>query len=88
MNNIDKDEVLAVVAGDKITNADLDAFLETAPNEHKAYFANPKLRETYLEQLIALRSYAKLGEEMKLDETEEFKKIKTIFSNLRKERSL
>ena len=75
MNNIDKDEVLAVVAGDKLTNADLDAFLETAPNEHKAYFANPKLRETYLEQLIALRSYAKLGEEMKLDETEDFKKI-------------
>ena len=32
MNHIDKDEVLAVVAGDKITNADLDAFLETEPN--------------------------------------------------------
>ena len=29
MNNIDKDEVLAVVAGDKITNADLDAFSKT-----------------------------------------------------------
>ena len=75
MDKRDKDQVLAVVAGEEITNSDLDAFLETAPNEHSAYVANPKYREAYLEQLINLRAFAKLGEEMKLEETDEFKKI-------------
>ena len=64
MDKRDKNQVLAVVAGEEITNADLDAFLETAPNEHSAYIANPKYREAYLEQLINLRAFAKLGEEM------------------------
>ena len=50
MDKRDKDQVLAVVAGEEITNADLDAFLETAPNEHSAYIANPKYREAYLER--------------------------------------
>ena len=71
----DKDQVLAVVAGEEITNADLDAFLETVPNEHSAYMANQKYRDAYLEQLINLRAFAKLGEDMNLEETDEFKKI-------------
>lgn len=68
-------EVLAVVAGEKITNADLDAFLQTVPKEQRLYASDPQFRGQYLEQLIAFRSFAKYGEDMKLDETEEFKKI-------------
>ena len=79
---MDKDQVLAVVAGEAITNGDLDAFLETAPNEHTPYMRNPKYRTAYLEQLINLRVYAKLGEEMNLEETDEFKKI---FESARKD---
>ena len=75
MDKRDKDQVLAVVAGEEITNGDLDAFLETAPNEHSAYIANPKYRDAYLEQLINLRAFAKFGEELNLEETDEFKKI-------------
>lgn len=68
-------KVLAVVAGENITEADLDAFLQNVPKEQRAYVSNPQFRAQYLEQLIALRAYAKMGEEMKLDETEEFQKI-------------
>lgn len=68
-------KVLAVVAGENITEADLDAFLQNVPKEQRAYVSNPQFRAQYLEQLIALRAYAKMGEEMKLDETEKFQKI-------------
>lgn len=72
MNN---QEVLAVVAGENITNEDLDKYLENVPQEQRAYLSNPQFRAQYLEQLIALRAFSKMGEEMKLDETEEFAEI-------------
>ena len=68
-------KVLAVVAGKEITEADLDAFLQNAPKEQQAYASNPQFRAQYLEQLIALNMFAQMGEDEKLDETEEFKKI-------------
>ncbi len=79
MNN---QEVLAVVAGENITNADLDAFLQSLPQEQRMYASNPQFRKQCLEQLIAYRVYAKLGEEMKLEETAEFK---AIMENARKD---
>lgn len=68
-------KVLAVVAGREITEADLDAFLKNAPREQQAYASNPQFRAQYLEQLTALHMFAQLGEDEKLDETEEFEKI-------------
>lgn len=68
-------EVLAVVAGREITNEELDAFLKNAPKEQQAYIANPKFRGQYLDQLISLHLFAKMGEDEKLEETEEFAKI-------------
>lgn len=67
-------EVLAVVAGEEITQAEFDAFLQGVPREQQPYLSNPQFREQCLEQLIALHMFAKNGEEMKLEETEEFKK--------------
>lgn len=75
-------EVLATVAGEEITTADLEAFLQNVPQEQRKYAANPQFRESYLERLLVYRSYAKLGEELKLDETEEFK---VIFENAKRE---
>lgn len=72
MNNQD---VLAVVGGENITNEDLDAFLQHVPQEQKMYAANPQFRGQFLEQLIIYRAYAKMAEDMKLDETETFKKV-------------
>lgn len=68
-------EVLAVVAGKEITNAELDAFLQNAPREQQAYVTNPQFRQQYLEQLISLHLFAQAGEDAKLEETEEFAKI-------------
>lgn len=67
-------EILAVVAGEAITQADLDTFLQGVPREQQAYVSNPAFREQFLEQLMSLYLFAKKGEEDKLEETEEFKK--------------
>ena len=68
-------EVLAVVAGEKITEQELNMFVQGLPKEQQAYISNPQFKEQCLEQLIALHMFAKEGEVLKLDETEEFKKI-------------
>ena len=69
------DKVLAVVAGEEITEAHLNALLRNAPQEHKPYINNPKLREQYLDQLINMRLFTRLGQDLKLDETEDYKQI-------------
>lgn len=70
-----ENKVLAIVAGEEVTEKDLNDFMENVPQEQQAYRTNPQFRQQCLEQLIALRMFTKLGEEEKLDETEEFKKI-------------
>lgn len=75
-------ETLAVVAGEKITEKELNAFLQTVPEQQRAYISNPQFREQALEQLIALHLFAKDGEMMKLDETEEFQ---SVIANARKD---
>ncbi len=70
-------EVVAVVAGEEITQEEFNLFLQAVPREQQAYLANPQFRKQCLDQFIALRLYAKLGEELKLDETEEFQSMIT-----------
>lgn len=68
-------EVIAVVAGEEITQEEFNAFLQAVPREQQAYLSNPQFRQQCLQQLIALRLFAKHGEELKLEETEEFQKM-------------
>lgn len=68
-------EILAVVAGEQITKADLDVYLQGVPREQQAYASQPAFREQFLEQLISLYLFAKKGEEDKLEESEEFQKV-------------
>ena len=75
-------EILAVVAGENITNADLDAFLQGVPKEQKMYAADPQFRDQFLDQMIAFRCFSKYGEDMGLEESDEFKQI---MANMRKE---
>ena len=70
-----ENKVVMVVAGEEITEKDLNDFMENVPQEQQAYRSNPQFRQQCLEQLTALRMFTKQGEEQKLDETEEFKKI-------------
>lgn len=67
-------EVLATVAGREITQEEFDAFLASVPKEQQAYIHNPKFREHCLDQLTSLHMFAQMGEDLKLDETEDFKK--------------
>ena len=68
-------EVLAVVAGEKITEKEFNAFTQGLPREQQPYLSNPQFREQCLEQLVSLYLFAKKGEELKLEETEEFAAI-------------
>ena len=79
---MNKQEILTTVAGENITNADLDAFIQGMPREQQVYASNPQFRQQILEQLVNGRLFAKYAEELKLDETEEFQ---TILDNARKD---
>ena len=68
-------KVLAVVGGHEITDKEVDAFIKSLPREQQAYAMNPQYREQYLDQLIALHMFAQLGEDEKLDESEEYAKM-------------
>lgn len=68
-------EILAVVAGETITVDDLNTYLQGIPREQQMQAQNPAYRERFLENLIAIHLFAKKGEEDKIEETEEFKKV-------------
>ena len=68
-------EVLAVVAGEEITQEEFDAFMLNVPRDRQAYISNPQFRQQCLEQLIALHLFAKMGGELKLDQTEKYEKF-------------
>ena len=70
-------EVLAVVAGEEITQEQFDLFVQGLPREQQSYLANPQFKAQCLEQLVALYLFAKKGEELKLEESEEYIKIIT-----------
>ena len=75
-------EILAVVAGETITAADLDTYLQGVPEQQQMLAQNPAYRERFLENLIAIHLFAKKAEEDKVEETEEFKKA---FANARRD---
>ena len=59
------EKVLATVAGQPITEEELQAFLNNVPREQQPYINNPQFRDQCLEQLISLHLFAQMGEEMK-----------------------
>ncbi len=68
-------EVLAVVAGEKLTQADFDEFLQKIPPQQREYASNPQAKQYFMDQFIAFHLFAKYGEDEKLDETQEFADI-------------
>ena len=74
--------ILATIDGVVITDAEVDAFIANMPKEQQMYAGHPQFRKQCLDQIIAVHLYAKMAEEEKLDETEEFKKI---FESARKD---
>lgn len=76
------ENIVATVGNINITEAELEAFIKSLPQEQQMYAQNPTFRQQCIDQLVALNLYAMMGEEEKLDETEEFDKF---IANARRE---
>ena len=59
---MDNQNILAVVAGEEITQKDLDALIAALPKEQQAYAGNEHFRNQCLEQIITVHLFAKLEE--------------------------
>lgn len=68
-----ENKILAVVAGNEITDRDIDAIVARYPQERKAMFQTEEGRKQLLEQLIAFELMNKFGKEIGLDKTQEYK---------------
>lgn len=51
---MDNQNILAVVAGEEITQKDLDALIAALPKEQQAYAGNEHFRNQCLEQILSL----------------------------------
>jgi len=77
-----ENKLWAVVAGNEITDKDLNSIIMRYPEDKRTYFENEEGKKQILEQTIAFELFNKFGEEIKLNETDEFKEA---VNNLSKE---
>lgn len=68
-----ENKVLAVIAGTEIRENDLNSIIMRYPQDKRAFFESEMGRKQLLEQMISFELMNKLGSEMKLNETEEYK---------------
>lgn len=68
-------KVIAKIAGKELTEKDYQAFLNKIPPEQRAYADHPQAKAMYVEQFLAQHLFAQLGEDMKLEETDEFAEL-------------
>ena len=64
-----ENNVLVVVAGYEITEAELNTFMKGLPREQQMYANHPQFRQQCLENLMAIRMFAAEAVEEKIDET-------------------
>lgn len=67
-----ENKILATVAGINITDKDLDTIIARYPEDRKMYVQNEQGRKQLLEQIIAFELFNKFGQEIGLDQTEEY----------------
>jgi len=70
-----EDKVIAVAAGKKIKESEFDIFIKNMPPEQQQYARTPEGRRQALAQYANYFLFAKYGEEMEYDKTDEFKTI-------------
>lgn len=68
-----ENKVWAVVAGNEITDRDIEAVIMRYPQERRASFQNEQGRQQLIEQLISFELMNKFGKEIELDKTQEYK---------------
>ena len=67
-----ENKILAVVAGNEITERDLETIVSRYPQERKAMFQTEEGKKQLLDQLIAFELMNKFGKEIGLDKTKEY----------------
>lgn len=68
-----ENKVLAVAAGNEITEKDINEIIARYPEQQRMYMDNEQGRKQVLEQSIAFELFNKFGQEIELDKTEEYK---------------
>lgn len=68
-----ENKVLAVVAGNEITQEDLEDIINKYPEDRRMYLNTERGRKELLEQTIAFELFNKFGNEIGLDNTDEYK---------------
>lgn len=68
-----ENKVLAVISGKEITENDLNNIIMRTPEDKRGYFSSEMGKKQLLEQMIQFELMNKLGLEMELDKTEEYK---------------
>lgn len=68
-----EDKVLASISGVEVKESDLTQIIMRYPEDKRAYFETEEAKKQLLEQFISFELMSRLGSEMKLNETEEYK---------------
>lgn len=68
-----ENKVLAIAAGNEITEKDLNALIARYPEQQRAAFSSEEAKKNLLDQLISFELFNKFGKEMELDKTQEYK---------------
>lgn len=68
-----ENKILATVGSYEITEKELESLINTYPADRKAMVDSEMGRKQLLEQMIQFELFNKLGQELKIDETDEYK---------------
>ena len=68
-----ENKVLAIAAGNEITEKDLNAIISRYPQEQRGALQNEGQKKQLIEQLISFELMSKFGKEINLDQTQEYK---------------
>ena len=68
-----ENKVLAIAAGNEITEKDLNTIITRYPQEQRGALQTEDKKKQLVEQLISFELMNKFGKEIKLDETQEYK---------------
>lgn len=78
-----ENKVLAIISGNEITENDLNNIIMRYPEDKRGYFSSDMGKKQLLEQMIQFELMNKLGSEMEIDKTEEFKaQVKQVEKDL------
>ena len=68
-----ENKVLAIVAGNEITEKDLNTIIARYPEEQRGALQGEDKKNQLVEQLISFELMNKFGKEIELDKTQEYK---------------